>query len=106
VTQAPPLDTKRYAHEGRWFGSGTLLRESNRGNCPAAFTVNGTVTNNIFRGSSSLGGGVTIRVRSETKRVADVSLPVGAVRSTNGTFESFSLETSNGCVYAMRMFRQ
>jgi hypothetical protein len=104
--QTPPSDPRRFAHEGRWFGSANLVREANRGSCPPVFTVNGVVKDNIFNGSSSLGGRVTIRVRSETKRVADVSLPVGNVRSTSGTFEAFNVETTTGCIYTMRMFRQ
>jgi hypothetical protein len=92
-------------HEGQWFGSGNLVRGGGQG-CPPAFTLSGVVSDNIFRGTSSLGGPASIRVRSNTKRVADLSLPGMTVRSTNGTFESFSLETAAGCIYAIRMFRQ
>lgn len=49
---------------------------------------------------------MSFRIRSETKRIADVSIPGMNVRSSSGTFESFNFETSTGCIYAVRMFRQ
>ena len=82
------------------------MRGGDRANCPPTFTFNGVIRSNIFNGSSSLGGPVSIRIRSQTKRVADITLPVGPVRSTSGTFEAFNLETTTGCIYTMRMFRQ
>ncbi len=103
---APDPTGRRFIHEGQWFGSGNLVRGGGQGGCPPAFTLSGVVSDNIFRGTSSLGGSASIRVRSNTKRVADLSLPGMAVRSTNGTFEAFSLETTAGCIYAIRMFRQ
>jgi hypothetical protein len=91
-------------HEGRWFGSANLVRDGGR--CAPAFTINGVITNNIFNGTSSLGGGFSMRIRSETKRVTDMSVPGQTVRSTSGTFESFNFETATGCIYSVRMYRQ
>jgi serine/threonine protein kinase len=104
----PPTEppSQYEVHEGRWFGSANLVREADRGRCAPAFTLNGVVKDNIFHGSSSLGGSASIRIRSRTKRVADLSLPGLTVRSTSGTFESFNLETTTGCIYTVRMFRQ
>ncbi|HEX2886080.1 MAG TPA: hypothetical protein VHP59_06555, partial [Vineibacter terrae] len=104
----PPVEpSSPYAvHEGRWFGSANLLRESGQGRCAPVFTLTGMVRDNIFNGTSSLGGTAAIRIRSRTKRVTDIALPGVAVRSTNGTFDNFNFETATGCVYAVRMFRQ
>ncbi|TXL77523.1 hypothetical protein FHP25_08805 [Vineibacter terrae] len=104
----PPVEPPSpYAvHEGRWFGSANLLRESGQGRCAPVFTLTGMVRDNIFNGTSSLGGSAAIRIRSRTKRVTDIALPGVAVRSTNGTFDNFNFETATGCVYAVRMFRQ
>lgn len=91
-------------HEGRWYGAARLDREGS-GFCPQAFTVNGIVRDNIFNGTSSAGA-VTIRIRSVTKRVTDFSIPGMSVRSASGTFDNFNFETSGGCIYSVRMFRQ
>jgi hypothetical protein len=93
-------------HEGRWFGSANLVRDGGQGRCASAFTLSGMVRDNTFNGTSSPGGATSIRIRSRTKRVTDISLPGTTVRSTNGTFDAFNFETSTGCVYAVRMFRQ
>jgi len=108
--QPPPPPTEPpspYAvHEGRWFGSANLTREQGAGRCAPAFTLSGMVRDNIFTGSSSVHGSASIRIRSRTKRVTDMSLPGLTVKSTNGTFDAFTMETSTGCTYAVRMFRQ
>lgn len=75
------------------------------GGCPQTFNVTGMVSDNIFTGTSPLGP-VRMRVRSNTKRVTDMSIPGMSVRQTSGTFESFTFETSSGCIYAVTMFRQ
>jgi len=105
--QPPPTEPPSpYAvHEGRWFGSANLTRDQS-GRCAPVFTLNGMVRDNIFTGTSSVHGSASIRIRSRTKRVTDMSLPGVAVKSTNGTFDSFAMETSTGCIYAVRMFRQ
>jgi hypothetical protein len=66
----------------------------------------GVVRENIFNGTANPGGGASFRIRSNTKRIADVSFPGLTVRTANGTFDSFSFETTNGCIYNVRMFRQ
>ncbi|HKU99979.1 MAG TPA: hypothetical protein VJR58_32085, partial [Vineibacter sp.] len=109
-TPQPPPPTEPpspYAvHEGRWFGSANLTREPGGGRCAPVFTLNGMVRDNIFTGTSSVHGSASIRIRSRTKRVTDMSLPGITVKSTNGTFDAFTMETANGCIYAVRMFRQ
>lgn len=92
-------------HEGRWFGSARLTRNG-AGSCPQTFHVQGQVSYNIFNGTSSLGGSVHIRIRSKSKRVADVSIGNMQVSSTQGDFDSFTFETADGCRYAVRMYRQ
>ncbi len=110
VAPQPPPPTEPPSpfavHEGRWFGSANLMREQAAGRCAPVFTLNGMVQNNTFSGTSSAHGATSIRIRSRTKRVTDMSLPGFTVKSTNGTFDSFTFETSTGCIYAVRMFRQ
>jgi hypothetical protein len=92
-------------HEGRWFGSARLTRDG-AGHCPQSFDIRGQVRYNIFDGTSSAGGGVHIRIRSQTKRIADVTIGNMQVTSTQGQFDNFTFETAGGCRYAVRMFRQ
>ncbi|MBL8673940.1 MAG: hypothetical protein JNL07_03555, partial [Rhodospirillales bacterium] len=55
----------------------------------------------------SVGAPAQMRVGKPNNNVHDVSFGAPLqVRTARGKFDSFSMETTEGCVYGVRMFRQ